>query len=204
MIDMVTLMENVEWISSGDIREWCDEDPTRHTLLLEALNKDLEYSIEDDGTDRCDLIGQHEMKPGSADCTQEGKPLASNSKEIIEGDGTDHRGLTDQREIKHGSDDCTHQRILLACNRIEIEAKVFKQWYYSIWPPEDTVESHMSRDLKIAVQCCRDLYRDGDLSEKSATIQNKEIKKWLKNNHPEIQSQPKRHDRIMLIVKHAP
>ena len=66
MIDMVTLMDNVEWIGSHDIRRWCDEDPTRSTLLLKALNKGIEYSIEDDGTDHRDLIDQHEMKPATA------------------------------------------------------------------------------------------------------------------------------------------
>jgi hypothetical protein len=47
MIDMVTLMENVEWIGSHDIRLWCDEDPTRSTLLREAmLLEKIDYEYE--------------------------------------------------------------------------------------------------------------------------------------------------------------
>ena len=49
MIDMVTLMRNVEWIGSDDIRRWCDENPTRYTLLLEAmLLEKINYEYETD------------------------------------------------------------------------------------------------------------------------------------------------------------
>ena len=78
---------------------------------------------------------------------------------------------------------------------------MFKQWYYSIWPPEDTVESHMSTDLAIAVRCSRELYNGGDLAEKSATIQNKDIGEWLKKNHPKIKGNA--YKRIKLFVSHA-
>ena len=165
-MDMVTLMENVEWIGSEHIGQWCNEDRTRHTLLSEALSKNLAYTIEDNDIDPQDVI--------------------------------------DEYREKYPRDESTSRTdILLNEYCIKLAANVFKQWYYSIWPPEETVESHMSTDLAIAVQCSHELYNDGDLAEKSAIEQNTKIKKWLKDKHPEIQGQIRRHERIMLIVKHV-
>jgi hypothetical protein len=167
MIDMITLMENVEWIGSDHIGQWCNEDRTRHTLLSKALSKNLAYTIEDNDIDPQDVIDEYRKKYPRDELTSK----------------------TD---------------ILLDDYCIKIAANVFKQWYYSIWPPEETVESHMSTDLAIAVQCSRELYNGGDLAEKSAPKQNKEIRKWLKETHPEIQGKINRSDRIRLIVTHAP
>jgi len=177
MIDMDTLMEKVEWLDGGNIKKWCDEDPARFTLLHEALMN----------TEFGENVSFHSRS--DTECSYDSVGIFYHDHPEFEHD-------------KSGVANSAFFTWMLHGGHITINARIFKEWYYNIWPSNDITEPHMSNVLKVAIQCSRDLYGDGDLAEQSGTVQNKHIKTWLKNCPAFTGWTDKKESAVMSVVTH--